>query len=92
MPPGTVAGLTVIVAHAEVVNGTTTSAAMASGGSVVSTSVTWLATMRSVQAVLMGRSVAGSSVNVVAGLTVRVVSVTGVPVGALRARTRPRRR
>ena len=81
MPPGTVAGLTVIVAHAEVVNGTTTSAAMASGGSVASTSVTWLATMRSVQAVLMGRSVAGSSVNVVAGLAVRVVSVTGVPVG-----------
>ena len=29
VPPGTVAGLTVIVAHADVVNGTTTSAAMA---------------------------------------------------------------
>ena len=51
---------------------------MASGGSIVSASVIWLATMRSVQAVLTGRSVAGSSVNVVAGLAVRFVSVTGV--------------
>jgi hypothetical protein len=81
VPPGTVAELTVIVAHVAVVNGTTTSAAMASGGSTVSASVTWLATTRSVHAVLTGRSVDGARVNVVAGLAVRFVSGTGVPAG-----------
>ena len=81
VPPGTTIGLTVIVAHAAVVNGTVTSAAGVSGGSSVSTSVIWLATMRSVHAVLRGRSTDGSSVKVVAGLGVRLVSAIGVPVG-----------
>src|SRR5262245_55058905 len=79
VPPGTVVGVTVIAAHAEVVNEIVVSPAIRSGGSLMSSSVTSLPTILSVQEVANGNGVAGCRVNVVAGDAGVTVSAIGVP-------------